>query len=116
MDVIPIIRILAIAIPVQVVLSTSGSFFQAMNRTDLLFQSGALSAVVMIAAIIAGIVARDLELLCWCLVTAFHINFVQAYYYLYKKIFCAPLYPHLVRMIPAACVAIAMTVFESTRT
>lgn len=107
-DVIPIIRILAIAIPVQVVLSTSGSFFQAMNRADLLFLSGALSAVVMVSAIVAGIIARDIELLCWCLVAAFHINFVQAYYYMYKKVFFAPLHRHLIRMLPTAAVIAGM--------
>jgi PST family polysaccharide transporter len=111
LDVVPIIRILAIAIPVQVVLSTSGSFFQAMNRADLLFLSGTLSAVVMVAAIITGIVARDLDLLCWCLVGAFHVNFVQAYYYMYKKVFFAPLRRHLVRMIPAAGVVVGMTAY-----
>lgn len=108
LDVVPIIRILAIAIPVQVVLSTSGSFFQAMNRADFLFLSGALSAVVMVAAIIVGILARDVELLCWCLVGAFHVNFVQAYYYMYKKVFFAPLRRHLVRMLPAAVVVLGM--------
>lgn len=108
LDVIPIIRILAIAIPVQVVLSTSGSFFQAMNRADLLFLSGALSAVVMVGAIVAGVMQRDIELLCWCLVAAFHINFVQAYYYMYRKVFKAPLRWHLIRMLPAAAVIAGM--------
>lgn len=110
LEVIPIIRILAIAIPVQVVLSTSGSFFQAMNRTDLLFLSGTLSAVIMVTAIITGIIARDVQLLCWCLVGAFHLNFVQAYYYMYKKVFKAPLRRHLVRMLPAALVVVGMVV------
>lgn len=107
-EVIPIIRILAIAIPVQVVLSTSGSFFQAMNRADLLFLSGALSAVVMVSAIIVGIIAQDIELLCWCLVAAFHVNFLQAYYYMYKKVFFAPLHRHLIRMLPTAAVIAVM--------
>lgn len=112
LDVVPIIRILAIAIPVQVVLSTSGSFFQAMNRADLLFLSGTLSAVVMVSAIIVGIFARDVELLCWCLVGAFHINFLQGYYYMYKKIFLTPLRRHLVRMLPATCITLGMVVFS----
>lgn len=108
LDVVPIIRILAIAIPVQVVLSTSGSFFQAMNRADLLFVCGVFSAIVTVSTIVLGIVSRDIEMLCWGLVAAFHINFVQAYYYMYKKVFLAPLYFHLVRMIPAAFVVIGM--------
>lgn len=111
-DVVPIIRILAFAIPVQVVLSTSGSFFQAMNRADILFLSGALSAVVMVAAIIIGIAARNIELLCWCLVGAFHFNFIQAYYFLYQKVFLIPLYHHLVRMIPAASVVLGLVAYE----
>jgi O-antigen/teichoic acid export membrane protein len=108
LEVIPVIRILAIAIPVQVVLSTSGSFFQAMNRADLLFLSGALSGIVMVGAIVAGIIQRDIQLLCWCLVAAFHINFVQAYYYMYRKVFQAPLRWHLFRMLPAAAVIAGM--------
>lgn len=110
-DAISIIRILAIGIPVQVVLSTSGSFFQAMNRADLLFLSGSLSAIVMVSAILIGIIARDVELLCWCLVAAFHINFVQAYYYMYRKIFFTPLLAHLIRMLPASFVVLGMIIY-----
>lgn len=109
--VVPIIRILAIAIPVQVVLSTSGSFFQAMNRADLLFLSGSLSAVLMVAAIVAGIVSRDIELICWYLVIAFHINFVQAYYLLYKYVFLVPFRFHLVRMLPAMIIVTCMIIY-----
>lgn len=87
LSVAPIIQILSIAVPVQVVLSTSGSFFQALGRVDLLFFSGALSAVLMVTAIICGVVSRDLQTISWYLVIAFHLNFVQAYYIMYKKIF-----------------------------
>lgn len=110
LGIVPIIRILAIAIPVQVVLSTSGSFFQAMSRPDLLFLSGGLSAAAMVSAIVVGIAARNVELLCWCLVGAFHINFLQAYFYLYKKVFNLPLGPYIVRMLPAAVVVLGMSV------
>lgn len=108
LDVVPIIRILAIAIPVQVVLSTSGSFFQAMNRADLLFVCGVFSAVVMVGAIIFGIISREIEVLCWGLVCAFHINFLQAYYYLHSKVFRVPLRGYLFRMLPAACVVVSL--------
>lgn len=107
-NVVPLMRILAIGIPVQVVLSTSGSFFQGMNRADLLFVSGVLSAVVIVAAIVAGIISRDIEHLCWLLVGAFHISFLQTYYLMYKSVFRASLRWHLVRMIPAATVVLGM--------
>lgn len=112
LDVVPIIRILAIAVPVQVVLSTSGSFFQAMNRADLLFACGVFSAGVMVTAIVLGIVARDIEMLCWGLVAAFHINFIQAYYYMYRKIFFVPLRRHLLSMIPAASIVLLMVAYD----
>ena len=107
-DVVPIIRILAIAIPVQVVLSTSGSFFQAMNRADLLFLSGFLSAVVMVSAIIAGVVEKDIELLCLYLVSAFHLNFFQAYYLMYSRVFRIPTYVFFLRMAPSLLTAAGM--------
>lgn len=112
LDVIPIIRILSIAIPVQVVLSTSGSFFQAMNRADLLFLSGALSALIMVTAIILGVIQKDIELLCWYLVIAFHVNFIQAYFFMYRKVFKMALLGHMVRMIPAALVIAGMTAYS----
>lgn len=107
-DVIPIIRILAIAIPVQVVLSTSGSFFQAMSRADLLFLSGALSAVVVVVSIVGGIITRDVEFLCWALVVAFHINVFQTYYIMYSRIFKVSPLGYFINLFPAFISAAAM--------
>lgn len=106
--VVPIIKILAIGIPVQVVLSTSGSFFQATNRADLLFLSGALSAVLTVSAIVLGIVKRDVLVLSWGIVIAFHVNFFQAYYILYRKVFEENLSRFLFRMMPAGAIVIGM--------
>ncbi len=87
-EVIPIINILALSIPIQVVLSTSGSFFQAMNRPDILFLSGFLSAILMVIAIVYGIIVqRDMILLSWNLLLVFSLSFFQAYYFLYKYCF-----------------------------
>lgn len=99
-QVIPIIEILILAIPIQVVLATSGSFFQAMGRADLLFKSGLISAMFMVSAIAIGIFFHSIELLCWLLLIAFHINFVQAYYYLYTKVFLESYLKFMVKMIP----------------
>lgn len=112
-DVVPIIQILSIAIPVQVILSTSGSFFQAMNRADLLFRSGLLGAGVMVSAIIFGIYYRDIMLLAWLLVAAFHINFFQAYFILYGKVFEVHPSKFLIRMIPAGALITVMVLASS---
>lgn len=110
-DVVPIIRILAIAIPVQVVLSSSGSFFQAMNRSDALFLSGFLSAIVMIFAISIGIISQDIKFLCWNLVVAFHINFLQAYYLLYKFVFRTGFKLFFIKMAPVTSVILGSLLF-----
>lgn len=104
-DVVPVIKILAISIPAQVVLSTSGSFFQAMGRADLLFYSGLISAVFMISAIVFGVCQRDLLILSWALVACIHVNFVQAYYIFYSKVLMVGMRAFFVRMIPAGAIA-----------
>jgi len=109
--VVPLIHVLAIAIPVQIVLSTSGSFFQTMNRPDLLFFSGCLSAIVMVTAIVWGIVQRDMIAMAWALVAAFHFNFFQAYFVMYSRIFKVNLLKFFIRMIPAGAVISGMVWF-----
>lgn len=110
--VVPIIQVLAIAIPVQVVTSTSGSFFQAMNRTDLLFVCGCISAVVTVIAILWGVYQRDMIALAWALVIAFHINFFLAYYIMHTRIFGKKIWGYLTRMTPAAFVIVVMVIWH----
>jgi PST family polysaccharide transporter len=109
--VVPIIRVLSIAIPVQVVMSSSGSFFQAMNRTDLLFLCGFIGAVFLVSAMIFGIYKRDMIVLSWGLVIAYHIGFFQTYYILYSRVFYKNTLVFLVRMVPASLLVLAMTLW-----
>lgn len=98
---VPVIKLLALTIPVQVVLSTSGSFFQTFQRTDLLFKCGLFSAITNVLAIVLGVSLGSLEHLCWALIVSFHINFFQAYYLLHKHVLCGGFGRFLKRMIPA---------------
>ena len=101
----PILRVLGLAIPVQVVLSSSGGFFQAMGNTRMLFVSGVLSAVVTISAIVIGVGTGDLVSLAWALVVAFHLNFIQGYVLLHRFVFRVPSGPFFERMVlPATLV------------
>lgn len=80
---VPVFRILALSIGIQLVLSTTGSIFQVVNRTDLLFYSGALSALLMVGGILYGIfVGKSIESVGLGLLFAFSINFLQAFYML----------------------------------
>ncbi|WP_445776326.1 lipopolysaccharide biosynthesis protein [Shewanella sp.] len=85
-EVIPILDVLSLSIPIQIVLSTSGGFFQAAGRTDLMFKSGVFSSVTNVTAICLGIYSNDLIILCWCLLFSFTINFFQCYYIMSKYI------------------------------
>lgn len=106
-----ILKILSLAIPVQIVLSTSGSFFQALNRPDLLFLSGCLSALVMISAIVIGLYHGSILAISWMIVIAFHVNFVQAYYILYKRIFRRSFKVFLFKMIGLPIYLLGVTYF-----
>jgi PST family polysaccharide transporter len=108
-EVVPLIKILALAIPVQVVLSTSGSFFQALNRTDLLFACGVFSSIITAGGIVWGILQRDLTVLSWSIVITFHINFILAYCVLYIVVFKKSPLGFLSRMLPAGLITAAMT-------
>lgn len=109
----PIFKVLAIAIPIQIVLSTSGSFYQAMNRADLLFKCGLFSATVMVSAIIWGVTQRDMIALAWALVAAFHINFIQAYYLMYSRIFEKSALKFSFRMVPATLTTTGMAIWAA---
>lgn len=83
---IPIFKILALTVGIQIVLSSSGSIFQAANRTDLLFLSGFLSAIMMVGGIVIGVfIGKTLLAVGYALYIAFIINFFQAYYILIIK-------------------------------
>ena len=82
---IPIFKILALSIGIQIVLSSTGSIFQASNRTDLLFYSGLISAIVMVSGICYGIfIGKSLVSIGYGLIIAFIINFFQGFYLLIK--------------------------------
>lgn len=86
LNVVPLIEIFCFMIPIQAILSTCGSFFQVMNKPNILFYSGCLSAFVNVGAISLGIYSGDMNILASFLVISFAINFLQAYFILFK--FC----------------------------
>ncbi len=84
-DSIPIFKILAITVGIQIVLSSCGAIFQAANRTDLLFYSGILSSIMMVGGITYGVfIGKSLVDVGYGLVFAFSINLIQGFYILIK--------------------------------
>ena len=81
---VPVFRILALSVGIQIVMSTSGSIFQAANATRMLFLCGVFSAALNVAAICTGIFAfGTTEAVAWCICASFAVNFVQCYHALF---------------------------------
>ena len=69
---------------IQIVMSTSGSIFQAANATRMLFICGLFSATLNVTAICTGIFAfGTLEAVAWAICLSFAVNFVQCYHALF---------------------------------
>lgn len=100
----PLLKGLALIIPIQVVLSSSGAFFQAAGQPKYLFYSGFASALVNVTAIISGVVSESLVVMIFYLLIAFAINFYQAYIVLYGFVFKQPVITYLKSMSGRAVV------------
>ncbi|PMM49035.1 oligosaccharide flippase family protein [Vibrio breoganii] len=90
-NIVDLIKCFAIIIPVQSVLSTSGSFFQVLNKPKLLFISGCLSAIVNVIAICIGVYLGDVIYVALGLVLSFVFNFIQCYFILFRYCFEKPI-------------------------
>ena len=80
-------KILSVSIVFQMVLSSSGTIFQATNETKKLFYSGILGAISNCMMIIIGILYGKIEYVAVGVDLAYAINFFTGYYLLIKKVF-----------------------------
>lgn len=89
---VPVFEILALTVGIQIVLSTSGSIFQAAGDTKSLFICGLFSAFTNVTGILIGIfVFKSLNAVAWCILITFSINFIQAYLQMYYVTFKLPI-------------------------
>lgn len=85
---IPVFQILALSVGVQIILSSSGSIYQAAGDTRSLFVCGVFSATLNVAGILLGIFYfGTLTAVATCIVVTFTINFVQCYWQMYRVTF-----------------------------
>ena len=82
---VPVFRILTLSVGVQIILSSSGSIFQAAGDTRSLFVCGVFSSVLNVTGMLLGIFwFGTLEAVAWCIVTTFCVNFIQCYWQMYR--------------------------------
>ncbi|MDL2264965.1 lipopolysaccharide biosynthesis protein [Parabacteroides sp. OttesenSCG-928-G07] len=85
---IPVFEILALSVGIQIILSSSGSIFQAANDTKSMFICGLFSSTLNVAGILTGIFYfQTLEAVAWCICITFTINFFQCYWVMYNVTF-----------------------------
>lgn len=81
-------QILALSVGIQIIMSTSGSIFQAANDTKSLFICGLFSTTVTIGSLLIGVfVFNTLEAVSWSICIAFNINFIQCFWVMYRVTF-----------------------------
>ena len=75
----PMLALLSISIPLQMVLSSTGGVFQAFGKTKQQFICGVFSSFTTVSAIVTGIYLEDILLLCALIPLAFLINYFQGF-------------------------------------
>lgn len=81
---ISIFKILSLSVGTQIILSSSGSIFQASNDTRSLFICGLFSSILNVGGIILGVFYfNTLNAIAWIIVLTFTINFIQCYFQMY---------------------------------
>ena len=103
---VAVFRILALSVGIQIILSSSGSIFQAAGDTRSLFICGLFSSTLNVAGIVLGIFYfGTLTAIAGCIVTTFTINFVQCYWQMYRVIFRRNLRPFVRQLISPLAVS-----------
>ena len=103
---VAVFRILALSVGIQIILSSSGSIFQAAGDTRSLFICGLFSSTLNVAGIVLGIFYfGTLTAIAGCIVTTFTINFVQCYCQMYRVTFRRNLRPFVRQLISPLAVS-----------
>jgi len=109
---VPVFQILSLSVGIQIILSSSGSIYQAAGDTRSLFICGLFSSILNVAGMLLGIFYfGTLTALATCIVATFTVSFVQCYWQMYRVTFRRSawifakqfLSPLAVSMLIAAC-------------
>lgn len=107
---VPVFRILALSVGIQIILSSSGSIFQAAGDTRSLFICGLFSSVLNITGILLGIFYfGTLTAIAGCIVITFTVNFAQCYWQMYRITFQRNIRTFVHQLISPLTVSCLMT-------
>ena len=82
---IPVFKILALSLPLQMILSTSGAIYQAASKTNLLFYNGIINTIVTVCGfLIAAYYGWTIEAMAYAWDITLTVNFFTSYYIIHK--------------------------------
>ena len=109
---VPVFRILSLSVGIQIILSSSGSIFQAAGDTRSLFVCGLFSSVLNVTGMLAGIFYfGTLTAVATCIVITFTINFVQCYWMMYRVTFQRNAWIFIRQLLSPLLVSLLITAF-----
>ncbi|RBP58227.1 PST family polysaccharide transporter [Alkalibaculum bacchi] len=82
---VPSFQLLALSIWAQMISSSTGSIFQSIGNTKLMFLTGTVSSVLIVGAILVGIGFDNINMVAGFVTLAFNMNIAISFYYLIKK-------------------------------
>lgn len=98
---IPIFKILAISVPLQVVSSTCGSIFLASGNSNHMFYTGLLNTLITVSGFIfAAMNFNSIESIAWAWDMTLAINCINTYAIMYKYSFNTSIRPLLLSFTP----------------
>ena len=83
-----VFKILALSLPLQMILSTSGALYQAAGETKHMFYNGLLNSIVTVSGfILAAYFGKSIEAVAWGWDVTLLLNFLTSYYIMHKFTF-----------------------------
>lgn len=108
---IPVLQILALSIPLQMIFSLSGSFFLICNDTKLQFWVGIRNTVTtVIGFVIAAIFFKTLTAMAWAWVITLILNFICSFYLQFRYSLKQPIAPMLRELVRPTIIAICISI------
>ena len=107
-DAVPYLKLLALSIWAQMILSTTGSIFQSTGNTKQLFITGCITTLMMVTAILLGAYQGEVIHLCRNIMVCFNVQFFIVMYLLISRCLKQPYWPFLRLFMPEIIIGMAL--------
>lgn len=103
---IPVFRILALSVPLQMILSTTGAIYQSSGKVKWLFLGGLSNSCCTVTGFVAALLYfRSIEAMAWAWTITLTSNFAVSYLLLYRIVLRQPLTAMLRQLLMPATAA-----------